>query len=168
TFADMAAAWPKKANVDAAHVAMRCEISTDGALQHCKVVSETPRGRAFGAAALKLAPKFRLRMSQGVESGLKDAIVNVPVHFNNPASNTPRGVVEPRWITGLDPAKAQAIFPAKAADAGVTSGKGYVDCTVAADGRLADCNQASAAPDSLGFGEAAVQVASVMQMNPWS
>lgn len=168
SFADMAAAWPKRANGDAGHVSMRCGIAPEGGLKSCHVVAETPTGDGFGAAALALSSKFRLRLPPGAFEGLKKAIVTVPVHFNNPAMNTPRAVAEPAWITGPDPAKVQAIYPPKAADAGVKSGKGFADCAVAADGHLVDCKPAGAAPDGMGFAEAAVAVASIMQMNPWT
>lgn len=168
SFADMAAAWPKRAEVNTGHVSMRCRIAINGILKDCQVTSETPRSRGFAAAARGLAPKFRLHIRPGAADSYKKAVVNVPVHFNNPALNTPRGVAEPYWITALDPARAQAIFPSKAADAGVKAGKGYADCTVATDGHLVDCKPSGAAPDGLGFAEAAVQVASVMQMNPWT
>ena len=36
------------------------------------------------------------------------------------------------------------------------------------DGKLTDCKPDSATPEGLGFSEAAVQVAGVMQKNPWS
>ena len=168
SFADIAAAWPKRAKADAAHVSIRCAVARDGALKDCKVVSETPARQGFAAAAVALAPKFRLQIEAESVGRPKRVMVNVPVHFNNPASNAPHAVVEPKWIIAVDPAKVQAIYPPKAADAGVKSGKGFADCMVAAGGRLVDCKPSGAAPDGLGFAEAAVQVASVMQMNPWT
>jgi TonB family protein len=168
SFADMAAAWPDRSNADAAHISMRCEIGAGGSLKRCRIASQTSDDQSFAAAALALAPKFRLRMTPDSAEQLSKAIVNVPMHFTRPGRETPRTVVDPRWITSLDPEKVQALFPAKAADAGVRSGRGFADCAVAADGRLVDCKPAGAEPDGLGFAEAAVQVASIMQMNPWT
>jgi protein TonB len=36
------------------------------------------------------------------------------------------------------------------------------------DGSLSDCTVASEAPAGLGFGAAALQVAAIMKMNPWT
>lgn len=168
-FEDMKAAWPTGAKGDAGHVSMRCRVTREGTLHYCDVLSEAPQRQGFGKAARSiLVSKFRLRVDPAAADKISRAYVNLAFHFNNPALNTPRAVVEPTWITGPDPAKAQAIYPARAADAGVKSGKGFADCTVAADGHLADCKPAGALPEGLGFAEAAVQVASVMQMNPWT
>jgi protein TonB len=43
-----------------------------------------------------------------------------------------------------------------------------VDCTVVHDGSLNDCAVASEDPAGLGFGDAALQIAAVMGMNPWT
>jgi hypothetical protein len=169
SFEDMKAAWPAGAKGDVGHVSMRCRLTREGTLHYCDVLTETPSRKGFGKAARTIvASKFRMRIDPASVDKVSKAYVNLAVHFNNPASNTPRAVVEPKWITGVDPAKVQSIYPPKAADAGVKSGKGFVDCTVAKDGHLADCKPAGAAPEGLGFAEAAVQVASVMQMNPWT
>lgn len=169
TFNDLKAAWPARAKVDAAHVSMRCRLTREGTLHECEVLSETPARRGFGNAAIALATsKFRVRTDPAWADKLAKAYVNLAVHFNNPMLNTPRAVVEPKWITMIDPAKAQSLFPSKAADAGMKSGKGFADCAVAPDGHLVDCRPAGAAPEGLGFAEAAVQVASIMQMNPWT
>jgi len=169
SFDDMKAAWPAGAKADAGHVSMRCRLTREGTVRQCQVLTETPRGQGFGKAARTVvAPRFTMRIDPASADKIAKAYVNLAIHFNNPALNTPRAVVEPKWITGLDPAKAHAVYPAKAADAGVKSGKGYADCTVAPDGRLADCKPAGGVPDGMGFAEAAAAVASVMQMNPWT
>ena len=169
TFEDMAAAWPEKAKGESGHVSMRCGFTREGTLRRCEVLTEMPRGQGFGKAARTvLASRFRLRMSPDAADRVSKAHVNLAVQFTNPSFQTPRAILQPRWITQLDPAKVQAIYPAKAADAGVKSGKGFADCAISADGHLVDCKPSGAAPDGLGFAEAAVQVASVMQMNPWT
>jgi TonB family protein len=45
-------------------VRLKCTVSTEGYLSNCVVLSENPPGRGFGAAALKLTPRFRMRPAQ--------------------------------------------------------------------------------------------------------
>lgn len=169
SFADMAAAWPQKAKAEFGHVSMRCRFTSEGLLRRCDVLTETPLGQGFGRAARDVvAPKFQLRVAPDAKDEVSQAYVNLPIRFTNPATPGPRTVVEPKWITGLDPAKIAKIYPEAAAKAGVTSGRGVANCLVAPDGKLTDCKPAPATPPDLGFSESAVQVASIMVMNPWT
>jgi TonB family protein len=61
-------------------VTLDCLINTDGSIR-CRVVSETPDGLGFGAAALRLAQEFRVMESEeGVAAAGKR--VRVPIRFN--------------------------------------------------------------------------------------
>ena len=40
---------------------MECTVKDDGALTDCHVVSESPVGKGFGAATLRLASRFKMR-----------------------------------------------------------------------------------------------------------
>ncbi|HSK38221.1 MAG TPA: energy transducer TonB, partial [Arenibaculum sp.] len=168
SFADMAAAWPSKAKAAFGHVSMRCGITPEGGLRSCDVLTETPGMQGFGKAAMALAPKFRLLINGTLEPKLAKAEINLPIRFTNPAAAGPRVITKPKWITTIDPEKVVSIFPYEAAEAGVKSGRGVADCLVAPNGKLVDCKAAPATPEGLGFSEAAVQVASIMIMNPWS
>ena len=42
------------------HVLMACRITEAGRLEACTIKSETPQGLGYGAAALALAPIFRM------------------------------------------------------------------------------------------------------------
>jgi TonB family protein len=171
SFKDMAAAWPAKAKAatEFGHVSMRCGFTEEGLLHRCNVLTETPGGQGFGEAARKVvAPKFRLRVAPDATKVITKAFVNLPIRFTNPQTPGPRTIVEPKWITQVDPKKVVSIYPPAAVEAGVKKGRGIADCMVAPDGKLVDCKPASANPAGLGFAEAAVQVASIMIMNPWS
>ena len=73
------------------------------------------------------------------------------------------------FLKSLDQAaKIVALYPTKAADAGIQEGTGVADCLVAPDGRMTDCHIAREAPADMGFGAAAVLVVGVMQMDPWT
>src|SRR4051794_14635638 len=60
--AQVVAIWPAAAydmRMDG-RVTMRCHIDVHGLAEHCTVVSESPAGRGFGAAALELRPTIKL------------------------------------------------------------------------------------------------------------
>jgi TonB family protein len=171
TFADVEAAWPESAgDLPEGRGVIRCRVSSDGRLSKCGVAGQTPKGSPFGGAARTLADKFRVKLTPEQAREYTVADVAISVRFFNPA--TPQGkarrIVGPQWIRQIDPAKIVALFPAAAADKGVASGVGVADCLVAPDGALTDCKVARESPEGLGFGEAAVAVAGITQMNPWS
>lgn len=168
TFADMAAAWPRSAaGATEGRVSMRCRVTTESKLSMCNIVTETPGGKGFGAAARKLAPLFELAVDPRENGAGKDVFVTLAVSFVDPASSGARAVSHPRWIRGPDE-ELLAIFPRAAADKGLTKGVGVADCAIAADGSLTDCRVAREDPVGLGFGPAAVRVAQAMQMSPWT
>jgi TonB family protein len=43
------------------HSSMECTVTDDGALTACHVTSETPAGKGFGSAELRLASRFRMK-----------------------------------------------------------------------------------------------------------
>jgi TonB family protein len=60
------------------------------------------------------------------------------------------------------------VFPAEAAKAGLKQGRAIVSCAVKHDGSLEDCGVVSEEPAGMGFGEAALKIAAVTAMNPWT
>jgi TonB family protein len=168
--AAMAAAYPKSAvgQIASAHVVMRCDIRGDGALGGCESISELPSGKGFVHAAKSLIQDFRLPPAQkaGAYSGLQ---VDVPFDFRDPSQAAPPVEIhDPVWIKQLDPRTIPRLFPAAAAKAGYKVGRASVECTVAADGTLSGCTTVTEDPAGLGFGDAAMEVAGVMQMSPWT
>lgn len=169
SFDDMSAAWPVKAGAQSEGTAvLSCLLARGGRLNNCDIVSEAPRFQGFGQAARSLTKQFRLKIDPAVS--VDGRFVSVPFHFINPASanGQARKVSDPRWISMPDPNRVQGVFPKAAADAGVKNGVGVVDCQVARDGHLTDCRVAREDPVGVGFGEAAMLVAPIMQMNPWT
>ena len=60
------------------------------------------------------------------------------------------------------------LYPPQAVKAAVRTGQAKVVCTVSHEGYLTDCAVVEERPANLGFGDAALQVAAAMQMNPWT
>lgn len=176
-------AAPSAAQIDAAYpkaalrkgvegnAVMRCELTLEGSLKRCKTVSERPQGYDFGDAALKLAPLFK---SVPLDSVMDPKLIptvrlDVPVHFAPPApSAQPRRLTSVKWTRQPDPEAVYEAYPAKAADAGVDTGRAMVDCAIGSHGQLSDCKVVSEQPDALGFGAAATAVAQMMAVNPWT
>lgn len=65
---------------------MNCAVDGDGRLKDCRIKSEDPAGQGFAAAALKLAPKYRVAPAHPGET-IAGGRIEVPVQFLMPATN---------------------------------------------------------------------------------
>ena len=63
TEAEAVAAYPPEAEAErlSGEVRLRCGVTHLRQLNDCRVTAETPAGKGFGAAALKMAPYYRLK-----------------------------------------------------------------------------------------------------------
>jgi hypothetical protein len=166
----MAAAYPKSATGDigSGHVVMRCHISENGTLGNCDSLSEVPAGHGFVHAANLLAKEFRLPPANKGNS-YKDLRVDVPFDFRDPSQPAPPiEIHDPVWIRQVDPAAVVKLFPESAIKAGYKVGRAGLECSVVNDGTLTGCATVTEEPAGYGFADAALQVASVMQMSPWT
>lgn len=170
SFDEMAAAYPKATGAAAGDVDMRCHVAPDGASGPCKVLNAQPAHMGFAEAALALAPEFRLDMGGRQPGPADDFSAELHIHFVDPASEAfrNRDIGRPVWIKAPGEDEAAALFPATAAARGLKTGRGVAACDIATDGRLQNCMPRPGEPDGLGFSEAAVKVASMMRMNPWT
>lgn len=156
TFAEYAKAYPKAGQgIDTLPlVVLRCRAAIDGAMTDCNVVSQTPAGRGFGAAALELAPLYRTR---GLQEGTP---VEFRVDFG--ASLLPPAIEQPQWaqvpsaeeMTAKAPARGEARRAAR-----VT-----LRCWSNAEGALQRCSVRSETPRDSGFGEAALALAPLYKL----
>ena len=60
---DLLSVWPRTALArrGGGEAALRCQVSDRGALLDCAILTESPDGAGFGAAAKALAPRFRMK-----------------------------------------------------------------------------------------------------------
>jgi len=83
TGADLGAAYPPQAL--AARVAGEAEIAcvttAEGLMADCKVTAEAPAGAGFGAAALTLAAKFRMKPITQDGQPVGGGQVRIPIRF---------------------------------------------------------------------------------------
>jgi TonB family protein len=87
---DLLAVWPSTALARRAggQAAIRCTISARGALSDCALEHESPAGAGFGAAALTLAP--RLRLKPGTHDGQSIVTTAIlTIGFPDPDDLTP-------------------------------------------------------------------------------
>ena len=72
---------------------MDCLLAYDGGLKDCRVISETPPGMGFGAAALGLTRLYQLQPMVDGQSATDGRIV-IPVRFQPSAD---RAAKRPVW-----------------------------------------------------------------------
>ena len=166
--AELAKAYPVDAGGVGGYAVAHCEVGRDGSVSGCQLIKEEPGGRGFGAAALRLAAKFRVAPPWTSAPNHADVWVDIPIRFPAGGAQPDRVVASPYWVAGFSPTQALSVFPPEAAAKGVASGYGLAKCVVALDGGLADCSPQHAEPDGLGFSEAAARLASTMRVNPWT
>ena len=168
SFEDMRAAWPEGSDAPEQVVVLRCSLRASGSVSECISAGKAPG--EFIAAAKSLKGRFEARLTDKERLIYADADILISLRFINPASVEGQSltVKDPHWVTTINAEKVLAVYPQKAAEAGVKSGRGVADCLVGEGGKLIDCRVAREKPGDMGFGASAVAIAQLMQMNPWS
>lgn len=137
---DLAQVWPAAGRGKDGAATIRCVVNVDGLLNKCAVVSETPLGLGFGAAALLLTPNFRMRPA--LRNGkVAEGTVSIPIQFKGSGG---RGEVygqkitvmaNPAWREAPSSAEVALAYPKKATApvrivfrCGLTRDNGVTDC----------------------------------------
>lgn len=82
--ADVDQAYPRNAlrKDIAGQVVMECTVDGAGKMTDCKILSETPLNRGFGAATLSLAPQFTMTATTPDGASVAGFKVSIPVTWN--------------------------------------------------------------------------------------
>lgn len=88
---DMSSYYPEHAaqNQISGRAVIDCTVKTDGRLADCSVISETPPGEEFGAAALRMAPLFQMKPRTRDGRPVSGGQVRIPIVFNVPVDDKP-------------------------------------------------------------------------------
>lgn len=161
---DLFGAYPAQAKAEhlGGKAVINCMTNWDGGLVDCKIVSETPAGKAFGPAAMSLAAKFRMQTAFTDGSSAVGGRLSLPIRF------TPDEVAEaPTREVRFAPTPEKfrqfggpgPYYPQIAIQAGA-SGVAVLDCDAApGSGRLSGCTVAIETPQLYEFGAAALKMA---------
>ena len=181
TMADLVAAYPAADQDKLGGVAvLACRLGADGRLTGCRVAAETPPEDGFGAAALKLAPLFRARLTTPDGAPVAGMAIRIPFRFQGPHGGPSQGVslydpatiTRPVWTEKPTAADIARLYPPEAVRKGL-SATVVMNCRVGADGRLAECGiakvpgsqlQALPEPIAMDFGTATLQLAKLFRM----
>lgn len=161
---DLIAVWPREAwaKGQAGHAVINCLVNTRGVLYDCVATHETPRGQAFGAAAVALTPQFLMKPATKGGQPIISA-VNIPINFGWPrnAGPPPKGGPDHLnapaamgWIEAPSFADVARIYPRKAREEHA-AGRATVQCVINSVGRLTTCRVLLEEPKGMGFGAAA-------------
>ncbi len=165
--AELAAAYPRdaKPGTGAGHVVLACRFSKSGDLKDCTTDVERPQWQGFGQAAKSLTPKFHLDPAAAAGIDLSKLRINLAIHFTPPGSQESRLIDHPEWISAGE--SNADLFPAKAARAGLATGRAVLDCVADSAGRMAACQVTSEDPAGMDFGAAAVKTTAAVRINRW-
>ena len=153
----------------AAHVSgeatLRCARNAHLALEDCALVSESPGGQGFGAAALAMAARSPDNPDLNVADAALLAPSPITVRFawslpsiDPDLTEMAHVVKRPQVVQQPTPARVMLYYPIKAMDARI-GGSVTVHCRVRSDGKLADCTVVKESPTGQNFGAAASLVA---------
>lgn len=165
---ELMATWPAKAGRKgmSGKATISCQVNAQGLLEQCKVESESPAGEGFGAAALLLAPSFKMKPKTVDGRPVGGAMITIPINYNatGPISMGPprSALLNPVWLKAPSFADVDAAWPKTAGD--ITAGGATLRCDVFRDGSLTDCEIFNELPARKGFGRAAKTLADGFQM----
>ena len=147
---------------------LRCAFEHSGKLEGCETISEDPKGHGFEQAAKSLTKDFRMLIAP-TAGRIDDFRIDIPFDLRDPSQPVPPiQVYDAQWLKRVDPTSAPKLFPEAAAKAGLKEGRAAVECEVTHEGTLTGCTAVQEDPKGYGFGDAALTIAGVMQMNLWT
>ncbi|PIB95433.1 energy transducer TonB [Caulobacter sp. X] len=165
---DIANVFPKKALADGVggKAVIGCDVTVEGFLQNCKVLTESPEGYAFGAAGLQITPQLRMTPMMRGGKPVPGGTVSIPINWGapNPGSdfNSTPVVLDPPWTRVPTQAELNAAWPKSAA--GASHAQVALRCLLVRTGQLRSCDVISEEPRGKGFGRAAQDLSKLFQV----
>ena len=173
TASDLAAAFPVKAmkSARAGQAAIKCQVTIEGFLDRCAVLTESPVDFGFGAAALQLAPQFKLSPKIRGGKPVAGGEVTIPINWDmsgvRPGADSNFGsrslMIDPPWAAVPSFEQVRAAWPEEAK--GLASGQAALRCPVTAEGALKNCDVIAEIPSGKGFGKAAKALSRDFRIN---
>jgi TonB family protein len=161
----------RAAGVEGAAV-IRCVHNEHMGVKNCALVSETPAGQGFGAAAMAMAAQApdnpRLDFADEPAKPPQDIEIKFTLHppeIRPDITTMPHVVARPTIVTAPTNAQIQAAYPERVLSDQV-EGRAAMDCLVTAAGKLASCRIAGELPAGYGFGQATLDLAGDFVMKP--
>lgn len=160
--AEMERLYPASARAagKAGQVELECTVQAGGALADCAVMVESPAGYGFGDATLQAVPQLRIRDAR------PGARVRVPLTWRiggqgaEVAENLSPIPAPPVIIY------ARSAFYPREAEAAKLEARAVVECLVMSNHRVTACKVLAVAPETHGFGEAAIRRVSKLTFRP--
>lgn len=169
TYADVAAAFPKKARDErrGGRVTLACGMNDEGRLKDCTVATSDPKGYGFDSAAKTLARRFALPVaSEADRKAARSVVIHLPITFDPATLDAAEPVVgKPNWAAIPDDARIRAAFAGVKATGTARVG---LSCLVQAGGGLSNCSVSSESPEGAGLGAAALSLAPTFRVSTWT
>lgn len=169
TYAEVAAAYPKKARAErtAGRATIACSMTREGRLTNCEAISVNPRNYGFDTAAKALAKSFRLQVTTPADvSAVRDLMVHLPFTFDPAMLDAAEPVVgKPNWAALPTGDAIVSAFEATKAKGTV---RAQLRCIVQPGGGLGSCTVASEQPAGAGIAAAALTLVSSFKVTTWT
>jgi len=170
TFADLAAAYPRKAR-DAkltGRASLACDFARDGRVKNCRTVMEAPSGQGFGRAAESLAKFFLSPVTQVNGKSISEYAVQIPIVFDPSVLDAGQPAVgSPKWAALPSATDTQAAFaPVVRSAAGTV--RVVLDCKVQMGGGVGDCAVENGQAADQAVAQAAMTLAPHFKLTTWT
>lgn len=158
---ELAAAYPTAAREAGAvgRAELVCIVAADGRLRDCQVGFESPESQEFGLAALSLSSKFQIDMTSSFGAAAAGKRIRIPIRFGTAAGQPPLREAhfkQNRTYARYGP--AGPYWPDRALRM-KASGFVAVNCAVAPDLMLKDCEVVLVQGREFGFADAVLKMA---------
>lgn len=169
TFAEVAAAYPRKAQAErkGGRATLACDMTSEGRLSGCSVVASSPVGYGFDRAAKTLAKRFVYPITTEEErDATRDLTVHLPITFDPGMIDQAEPVVgKPTWAEIPKPEELRAAFAdLKTAE----TARVMLQCAVEPGGSLSGCTVTSEQPAGVGLAAAAMALVPSFRVTTWT